>query len=182
MSVFEIYERLLKCSSVLGFGLAGARGLGPRGAVPPMNGRAAARVKAPAEAASSAPAAGPAPAAPSAGTRSVAEHDHERRIAGIRAGELAAEELRQLSDVFGALAEPTRLRILHALAGGEACVYDLARALEMTSSAISHQLRVLRSLRLVRNRREGREVYYTVDDRHVVQVMSELLTHLRHGG
>jgi DNA-binding transcriptional ArsR family regulator len=110
------------------------------------------------------------------------EHDHDARITLIRRRALAADEVRALADVFRALGDPTRVRILHAVSDGEACVFDLARGLEMSPSAISHQLRVLRSLRLVRNRRAGREVYYAVDDRHVLSVVGAVLEHLRHGG
>jgi DNA-binding transcriptional ArsR family regulator len=110
-----------------------------------------------------------------------AAHDHRERIERVRRTMLGDEEIRGLSDIFRLLGEPTRLRILQALAGGEMCVYDLARGLEMSPSAISHQLRLLRALRLVRNRKQGREVYYAVDDEHVVHLMAEVLGHLRHG-
>lgn len=108
------------------------------------------------------------------------EHDHDARIAEVRAHALSADELRDLAELFRALGDPTRLRIVQALSGGEACVYDLARGLEMTPSAISHQLRVLRNLRLVRNEKRGREVYYALDDDHVLQLIAGSLSHLRH--
>jgi ArsR family transcriptional regulator len=93
---------------------------------------------------------------------------------------LDEDEVRRFSEVLRTLGEPTRLRILHALAASELCVFDLARGLGMSPSAISHQLRLLRALRMVRYRKQGREVYYALDDEHVLQLMSGVLSHLRH--
>jgi ArsR family transcriptional regulator len=108
-------------------------------------------------------------------------HDRRARVTRVREERLDDDVVRGVTDIFRVLGDSTRLRILHALAGGEMCVYDLAQGLSMSPSAISHQLRLLRALRLVRNRKQGREVYYAVDDRHVVRLMSEVLTHLQHG-
>ena len=84
------------------------------------------------------------------------------------------------ADVFGALADPTRLRIVAALASRELCVCDLAATLGLSESAISHQLRVLRNLGLARARREGRLVYYTLDDEHVSTLFAQALEHVGH--
>ncbi|MBQ1505060.1 MAG: helix-turn-helix transcriptional regulator [Oscillospiraceae bacterium] len=82
---------------------------------------------------------------------------------------------------FGkAVADPTRMRILYALAKKEVCVGDLAAALEMTKSAVSHQLRALRGEGLVRARRAGKNIYYALDDQHVVDVLETMITHVRH--
>ena len=82
---------------------------------------------------------------------------------------------------FGkAVADPTRMRILYALAKKEVCVGDLAAALEMTKSAVSHQLRSLRGEGLVRARRAGKNIYYALDDQHVVDVLETMITHVRH--
>ena len=86
----------------------------------------------------------------------------------------------QLAETFKALADPTRIRILHALSHGELCVGDLAAVLEMTESAVSHQLRLLRSLRVVRARREGKQVFYSLDDEHVTRLFQISLEHLGH--
>jgi DNA-binding transcriptional ArsR family regulator len=83
-----------------------------------------------------------------------------------------------LADTFRALGEPTRVRILDALSHGELCVCDLAAVLGLSQSAVSHQLRVLRGLRLVRARREGRMVFYALDDRHVTGLLAQGLTHV----
>ncbi|MEA2523961.1 MAG: ArsR family transcriptional regulator, lead/cadmium/zinc/bismuth-responsive transcriptional, partial [Thermomicrobiales bacterium] len=85
-----------------------------------------------------------------------------------------------LADLFAALGDPTRLRIVAALAGGELCVCDLAATVGQTESAVSHHLRLLRSLGLVRPRRDGRLVYYTLDDAHVTTLFGQALDHVAH--
>lgn len=87
----------------------------------------------------------------------------------------------QVAETFKALADPTRVRILHALSHAELCVGDLAAVLEMSESAVSHQLRLLRSLRVVRPRREGKQVFYALDDEHVTRLFQLSLEHLGHG-
>lgn len=84
------------------------------------------------------------------------------------------------ASLFAALGDVTRLRIVAALAAQELCVCDLAAAIGQGESAVSHQLRVLRTLRLVRSRREGRRVYYTLDDDHVRLLYGQALDHARH--
>ncbi|MEE8209658.1 MAG: metalloregulator ArsR/SmtB family transcription factor [bacterium] len=86
-----------------------------------------------------------------------------------------------LAEIFRALGDPTRVRILHSLAASELCVCDLAAILGMSQSAVSHQLRLLRSLRLVRHRREGRMVYYALDDDHIEKLLAQGLDHVAHG-
>lgn len=85
------------------------------------------------------------------------------------------------AEIGGALADPTRFRLIGALVEGELCVCDLAAALGMTQSAVSHQLRLLRHLSLVRTRREGRVVYYALDDDHVLAIFRQILDHVAHG-
>jgi DNA-binding transcriptional ArsR family regulator len=75
------------------------------------------------------------------------------------------------AEIFKVLGDPTRMRLLHALAQRELCVCDLSAVLEVSPSAISHQLRVLRSARLVRYRKVGKVVYYALADAHVVQLI-----------
>jgi ArsR family transcriptional regulator, lead/cadmium/zinc/bismuth-responsive transcriptional repressor len=86
----------------------------------------------------------------------------------------------QVAEIFKALADPTRVRILHALLHAELCVGDLAAVLEMSESAVSHQLRLLRGLRVVRARREGKLVFYAPDDEHVTRLFQLSLEHLGH--
>lgn len=87
----------------------------------------------------------------------------------------------QLAEVFKALSDPTRLRIISLLLDHEVCVHTLEDALGMSQSAISHQLRVLRQLNLVRFRKEGRHVYYALDDEHVRGLFEQGLLHVEHG-
>jgi ArsR family transcriptional regulator len=86
----------------------------------------------------------------------------------------------RLAELFRALSDPTRVRILSALAVGELCVCDLAAALEMSQSAISHQLRLLRELRLVRRRKDGQMAFYALDDEHVSDLFRQSLEHVLH--
>ncbi len=87
----------------------------------------------------------------------------------------------RLSEVFKVLGDPTRIKLLSLLIGkDELTVSAIAAALNMGQSAISHQLRVLRAARLVKFRKEGKEVWYSLDDNHVVSLMEQGLEHVRH--
>lgn len=86
-----------------------------------------------------------------------------------------------LADLFSALSDPTRLRIISVLLDGEMNVGDIAVQLEMTESAVSHQLRGLRYMRLVRSRKNGRQVFYSLDDDHVAKLYRMGLDHIEHG-
>jgi ArsR family transcriptional regulator len=86
-----------------------------------------------------------------------------------------------LADLFSALSDPTRLRIISVLLDSELNVGDIATQLTMTESAVSHQLRGLRQLRLVRSRKNGRQVYYALDDDHVARLYRLGLDHIEHG-
>ena len=87
----------------------------------------------------------------------------------------------KMAETFKAVSDPTRVRILSALSYQELCVCDIAAVLGMSQSAISHQLRLLRIMGLVVSRKEGRMVYYTLDDEHVHQLFHVGLEHVRHG-
>ena len=80
--------------------------------------------------------------------------------------------------VLEVLGDPTRLRILHVLLHNEVCVYDISRKIDMGQSAVSHQLRILRNARLVQFRRAGKEVYYSLADRHVYTLLEVGLEHV----
>jgi ArsR family transcriptional regulator len=86
-----------------------------------------------------------------------------------------------LADLFSALSDPTRLRIISALLEGEMNVGEIAAQLGMTESAVSHQLRGLRQMKLVRSRKEGRQVFYALDDDHVAKLYLLGLDHVEHG-
>jgi ArsR family transcriptional regulator, lead/cadmium/zinc/bismuth-responsive transcriptional repressor len=95
-----------------------------------------------------------------------------------RAKLLAPRTVEGLADTFRALGDPTRVRILDALSTGELCVCDLASLVGISESAVSHQLRLLRGMRLVRPRRAGRQVYYAVDDHHILELLTQAMTHV----
>lgn len=86
----------------------------------------------------------------------------------------------KLARTYQALADPTRVRIISALSSTELCVCDIAALLGVTQSAISHQLRQMRDLRLVKSRKEGRIVYYTLDDEHIRDLFNRGFEHLKH--
>jgi DNA-binding transcriptional ArsR family regulator len=83
-----------------------------------------------------------------------------------------------LAQTFALLGDPTRTRLLDALSRRELCVCDLANLLGMSLSAISHQLRLLRTARVVKARREGRMIYYSLDDHHITNLLAEGLRHV----
>jgi ArsR family transcriptional regulator, lead/cadmium/zinc/bismuth-responsive transcriptional repressor len=89
------------------------------------------------------------------------------------------ESAAALAETFRVLGDPTRVRILDALARAEMPVCNLADALGLTQSAVSHQLRLLRSMRLVRSRRDGRHIYYAVDDDHIARLFKQGLEHVQ---
>ena len=102
------------------------------------------------------------------------------RVSKVRREMLAGEHVGHLAQIFQALGNPTRVKILHSLSCEELCVCDLAQVLGMTPSAVSHQLRVLRSERLVKFRKEGKMAYYSIDDDHVRRLFTFGLDHVRH--
>jgi len=105
----------------------------------------------------------------------------------LDAGHAAAREARLLSSAtveeiaatFSVLGDPTRIRILDALSAGELCVCDIAALAGISESAVSHQLRLLRGMRLVRPRRAGRQVFYSLDDQHIVELLRLAVTHVQ---
>jgi len=105
--------------------------------------------------------------------------DQVRQVAQTMPDERTFDDL---AEVFKILSHPTRLKLVHALSQEELCVCDLAALLGMTESAVSHQLRLLRSMRLVKHRRAGRLVYYALDDQHVRQLFAAALEHLQERG
>ncbi len=88
------------------------------------------------------------------------------------------EELQDLGEFFKVFGDVTRLKILNALLCAEMCVYDIAALLNMSQSAISHQLRVLKQMGLVKNRREGKAIFYSPADDHIVTILSQGLNHI----
>ena len=103
---------------------------------------------------------------------------HEDIVKQVKKAMPEEELLYDLADLFKVFGDSTRIRILWALGAAEMCVCDIAYLLDMTQSAISHQLRVLKQAKLVKNRREGKTVYYSLDDDHVKQIFSMGLVHI----
>ncbi|XWK90842.1 MAG: metalloregulator ArsR/SmtB family transcription factor [Phormidium sp.] len=91
---------------------------------------------------------------------------------------LLTEKAQRMAEFFSLLGDANRLRILSMLAVKELCVCDLAAALEMSESAVSHQMRVLRSMRLVSYRKRGRNVFYRLQDHHVLELYQAVAEHL----
>lgn len=91
---------------------------------------------------------------------------------------LGAEEAYDLSELFKILGDPTRLRILFTLVKSEMCVCDIVELVDVTQSAVSHQLRVLKQSRLVKYRREGKSVIYSIADDHVKTIIATALEHV----
>ena len=90
------------------------------------------------------------------------------------------EDISSMADIFKALSDPTRLKIVLSLLHREHCVCDIAVICGQTDSAVSHQLRILRTLKIVKNKREGKTIYYSIDDDHVVSLLNMSLNHVRH--
>ena len=108
------------------------------------------------------------------------EYFDEKTVSNIQKNMPEEGEIVELSELFKSLGDGTRLKILLALKERECCVCDLATALSMSQSAISHQLRVLRNVRLVKYRREGKMVYYSLDDEHILKILEEGANHIKH--
>jgi DNA-binding transcriptional ArsR family regulator len=107
-----------------------------------------------------------------------AECDGPHQAATRQSSLMSTRTVEALADTFRVLGDPTRVRILDALSGGELCVCDIASLVGISESAASHQLRLLRGMRLVRPRRAGRLVYYAVDDQHILELLAQALTHV----
>ena len=86
--------------------------------------------------------------------------------------------VQSLADLFSILGDPTRVRIVDVLSEGELCVCDIAEHVGITESAVSHQLRLMRTMRVGKGRREGRCVYYSLDDQHIVSLFQQGLKHV----
>src|SRR6266566_5377753 len=103
---------------------------------------------------------------------------NNRAYVHVRASLLGAPSVTALAETFKVLGDTTRVRILDVLSRSELCVQDLAGVLSLTQSAVSHQLRLLRGSRLVRTRRDGRQIFYALDDDHIVGLFRQGLEHV----
>lgn len=102
-----------------------------------------------------------------------------KKVRSVKKAMLNDQEANSLSETFGVLADPTRTKIIYALSNEELCVCDIAAVLGMSVSAVSHQLRILRNMRLVKFRKESKMVYYSLDDDHITTLFNEGLKHVR---
>lgn len=107
---------------------------------------------------------------------------HEDQVKRAEAGLINGLTATRLAEAFQALADPSRVRIISALAATELCVCDLAAVLGMSQSAVSHQLKTLRDLRLVKAHKEGREVTYSLQDEHIRDLFERGLAHMHEEG
>ncbi|WMC93539.1 ArsR/SmtB family transcription factor [Kineothrix sp. MB12-C1] len=105
-------------------------------------------------------------------------HVHDEVIQQVNERMPEEDKLYDLADFFKVFADSTRIKILYVLLCSEMCVCDLAQILNMTQSAISHQLRTLKQMDLVRNRREGKTVFYSLADGHIKTILSQGLDHI----
>ena len=103
---------------------------------------------------------------------------HEDVVERVRKQMLPPELRAEMADFYKIMGDSTRISILHALSFSEMCVCDISMLLQMNQSAISHQLKPLRQTRLVKNRREGKVVYYSLNDNHVQQIIELVRIHL----
>ena len=106
-------------------------------------------------------------------------HLDPAKVAALKQALLGDASVTALAETFRLLGDTTRVRILDAIARSELCVCDIARLLGLSESAVSHQLRLLRGMRLVRQRRAGRMVFYALDDRHIVRLFEQGLEHVQ---
>jgi ArsR family transcriptional regulator len=105
---------------------------------------------------------------------------NEEAVQKVKSQLLPLDKLFRLAETFKTMGDPTRISIIQSLSLQELCVCDLATVLEMTQSTVSHQLRILRNLKLVKFRKEGKMVYYSLDDEHIINLFREGLEHVQH--
>ena len=105
-------------------------------------------------------------------------HIEDEVVAKVEETMPPEEELQDLAEFFKVFGDPTRLKILYVLLCSEMCVYDIANLVGMSQSAISHQLRTLKHMDLVKNRREGKTIFYSLADSHIVNILSQGLDHI----
>ena len=114
--------------------------------------------------------------------KSMAEKENylEENIESQSSNELDEETLFLVSQTFKALCNPTRIRILHLLFQNESSVSEIAEILNLSQSSVSHQLTFLKNLRLVKFRRDGKNLYYSHDDEHVMSILNQTIKHAQH--
>ncbi|MDO4976151.1 MAG: metalloregulator ArsR/SmtB family transcription factor [Eubacteriales bacterium] len=104
------------------------------------------------------------------------------KIAMVQQGMPVIEDIQKVVTFYKVLSDETRLKILYALKEQELCAGDIAVLLDMTKSAVSHQLAVMRKMHQIKSRREGKNVFYSLDDEHIVDILEEAMVHMVHTG
>ena len=107
---------------------------------------------------------------------------HYQKIDAVKLQEPNTEQIQILSEVFKLFADPTRLRIICSILNTELCVCDLCELLKLNQSTVSHQLQLLRNAKLVKYRREGKQIFYSLQDEHVEKMISLSLEHILEEG
>ena len=115
-------------------------------------------------------------------TAGVYEIQDPEAVAAARQAMPCSEAIEKLDDFYKIMGDGTRLKILTALESGELCVSDLAELVAMSRSAVSHQLRALKAAKLVKNRKDGKTVYYSLDDEHIHSIIKVALAHILEEG
>ena len=107
-------------------------------------------------------------------------HEKDNLLLAVGSSLLPTEQAARIAETFSSLADPTRIKIVGLLAKNEMCVGDLCLLLDMTQPAISHHLRLMRNLRIVSSRKDGRHVFYTLADQHIFEIFSLSSAHISH--
>lgn len=106
---------------------------------------------------------------------------HYGSISKVKVNNIAREDIQDLSEIFKLFADETRLRIICAILNTELCVCDLCEILDLNQSAVSHQLQLLRNSKLVKYRKEGKQVFYSLEDEHIESIIKMALAHIKEG-
>ena len=106
---------------------------------------------------------------------------HFNLINKVKLSNITRQEVQDLSEIFKLFADETRLRIICSILNTELCVCDLCELLDLNQSAVSHQLQLLRSSKLVKYRKEGKQVYYSLKDEHIESIIKMALAHIKEG-
>lgn len=104
--------------------------------------------------------------------------EHENLIENYKKHQLPEDTLFDICNLLKILGEPSRIKIVLALAEGEMCVYHIVKAVGSNQSAVSHQLRILRENKVIKARREGQNIIYSLDDEHIMQIVNLVKTHV----
>ena len=115
-------------------------------------------------------------------TAGVYEIQNPEAVASAKQAMPCSEAIEKLADFYKIMGDQTRLKILTALEAGELCVSDLAELVSMSRSAVSHQLRALKAAKLVKNRKDGKTVYYSLDDEHIHSIIKVAVAHILEEG